>query len=483
MKNCLALFLTLALLLALAGCGTSAPSDPNEGLYEAVSATGMGVTIPVESVFPDGFSLELKAGGKATFHYEGKDYSMKWSYDGDSFRASGGGAELNGTVGDGVLLLEDVLGSGIDLKLLRDAASAPAAPAAEQKADAAGEAGETAAAPEPYEPYLDALATLPVFDAEASCAMSNWMNNGFCLIEDDVFYGRYFRSAGSYAELVTMELVNEDGVIRSGEWKQLDGKHWPSCLQKRGDTLYYLIQTQGDSVVEGVGCIKTDGSEARVLYSGACRYLSLVGDRLYFTDENARLLSCDLEGGELREEFGLDKKVFYPYFLSEDWLLYQDDADNESLHLLYVPEGLDYKLNDEQSYCPILCGSALFYTTPMAKDADMYYLARIDLSQWDETADEALGCHVPAFSIEHEGALMRLHFCTDGSVIMPDNADKVAPLDEWYSLSSSQAIHMMIRFLSPVYMVQEDYSERGSVNAGLFTDRETGHTEKLPWLR
>ena len=68
MKNCLALFLTLALLLALAGCGTSAPGDPNEGLYEAVSATGMGVTIPVESVFPDGFSLELKAGGKATFH-------------------------------------------------------------------------------------------------------------------------------------------------------------------------------------------------------------------------------------------------------------------------------------------------------------------------------------------------------------------------------------------------------------------------------
>lgn len=117
MKRVLALLMVTALLL-LTACG-SGEEDANAGLYEAAYAEAYGLTIAIEDVFEDGFSLELKNRGRATFHYEGSDYSLKWTLDGETFHAEGGGAELDGTLADGVLQLEDVLGSGIRITLNR----------------------------------------------------------------------------------------------------------------------------------------------------------------------------------------------------------------------------------------------------------------------------------------------------------------------------------------------------------------------------
>ena len=118
MKKVFSLFLALALLFSLAACGGSAPPDPNAGLYEAVSAQLHGITVSIADVFEDGFSLELKDGGKAVFHYDGKDYNLKWSLADGAFHAEGGGAELDGTLGDGVLLLQNVLDSGLEISMV-----------------------------------------------------------------------------------------------------------------------------------------------------------------------------------------------------------------------------------------------------------------------------------------------------------------------------------------------------------------------------
>ncbi len=117
MKKIFALLLIFAMLLSLAACGSEEP-DPNAGLYEASTASYGGLVISLDNVFPNGFSLELKNGGKATFHYDGKDYGMKWTLEGESFHASGGGAELDGTLSNGVMQLIDVLDSGIDITLV-----------------------------------------------------------------------------------------------------------------------------------------------------------------------------------------------------------------------------------------------------------------------------------------------------------------------------------------------------------------------------
>lgn len=117
MKRIVSLLLLIALIFALAACGSEEP-DPNAGVYEASTAEYSGITISIDTIFPEGFSLELKNGGKAIFRYEGKDYNMKWTLDGTTFHAEGGGADLDGTLSEGVMVLENVLDSGVTLTLL-----------------------------------------------------------------------------------------------------------------------------------------------------------------------------------------------------------------------------------------------------------------------------------------------------------------------------------------------------------------------------
>ncbi len=142
MKKLLCLLLTLALLFSLAACGGSAEPDPNAGLYEGESAKYAGISVSVSDVFEDGFSIELKNGGKAVFRYEGKDYDLKWTLDGTTFHAEGGGAELDGTLSNGVMVLQDVLDSGVEITLVcRAIVSAP-------KSEPAPQTGAEEQAPE-----------------------------------------------------------------------------------------------------------------------------------------------------------------------------------------------------------------------------------------------------------------------------------------------------------------------------------------------
>lgn len=125
MKKGIAWILLAAVAVLLCACGgTAASSDPNAGVYEAVSAEAYGISISVEDAFKE-FSLELLDKGKARFHYEGKSYNMKWTLEGTDFHAEGGGAKLNGTLADGTMVLKNVQDSGIDITLVNAAYAAP----------------------------------------------------------------------------------------------------------------------------------------------------------------------------------------------------------------------------------------------------------------------------------------------------------------------------------------------------------------------
>ena len=127
----------LCTLLCLAGCGgKNSEPDPNAGLYKAVSAEMFGVEMSAEEAL-DGseFTIELMNGGKAKFNYDGKSYSMKWTLDGTTFNAKGGGAELNGTLSGGVLQIKNMMDMGVNVKLVNEelAAAAPAEEPAESE--------------------------------------------------------------------------------------------------------------------------------------------------------------------------------------------------------------------------------------------------------------------------------------------------------------------------------------------------------------
>ena len=111
------ILMTVLMVSLLAGCGGKSEPDENSGLYKAVSVKALGIEMSADEIYDDDITLELKDGGKAVFAYEGDEYKMKWSRDRKHFEAKGGGAELAGTIGDGVLVLEDILGTGMEIRM------------------------------------------------------------------------------------------------------------------------------------------------------------------------------------------------------------------------------------------------------------------------------------------------------------------------------------------------------------------------------
>lgn len=110
------------MIFLLAGCGKEDDSNnPNLGLYTAFTGSMSGIEIEIADVYAGGFTIELKAKGKATLNIDGTTGNGKWTLDGDKFSVSGGGVECSGTLKDGVMTLTNVMGSGLDITLVNEA--------------------------------------------------------------------------------------------------------------------------------------------------------------------------------------------------------------------------------------------------------------------------------------------------------------------------------------------------------------------------
>ena len=165
--------------------------------------------------------------------------------------------------------------------------------------------------------------------------MSRWAEHGLCIVEDGVYYGRFFRASEPAPVLMSMELVSSKYDVQAGQQRILDGEHSPGFLIKADDVLYYIMldRSTGDSC--GIAAIRTDGSGLQMLYEGNCSYLSSAGDRLFFTDGRGRPVCIRTDGTD--QQILTDREVYYLFALDEEWIIFQDDADDESLHLSVSP--------------------------------------------------------------------------------------------------------------------------------------------------
>ena len=111
------------------GRGKASSDDPALGLYTAQKAESNGLTVDVKDMWSKGFTIELKDKDKATLVVDGTKGNAKWTLDGEEISINGTGTnrdlELNGTLKDGVMVLEDVLDSGVTLYLTKEGTRLP----------------------------------------------------------------------------------------------------------------------------------------------------------------------------------------------------------------------------------------------------------------------------------------------------------------------------------------------------------------------
>ena len=115
-QRIMAFLLVLALGLCFVGCGSgsaSAEPDPNEGLYTAVRAGNGDLEIDASALFTQGFTLELKSGGKCAIAVDGDTGSGKWTLENGALTITEKGTAYHGTLADGILRLEDLDGEGL----------------------------------------------------------------------------------------------------------------------------------------------------------------------------------------------------------------------------------------------------------------------------------------------------------------------------------------------------------------------------------
>ena len=133
------------IIASMSGGGAPAVDDSVLGLYTAQKAETAGIEIGINTIWKNGFSIELKDKGKATINVDGESGGAKWTLEGENITVRGTGSNssfvCSGTLKDGVLTLEDVLDSGVTLFFTKDGASLPSEetpkPAPTPKADPA----------------------------------------------------------------------------------------------------------------------------------------------------------------------------------------------------------------------------------------------------------------------------------------------------------------------------------------------------------
>ena len=105
MKKIIALLLVLLMMFSLAACGGT-EEDPNAGVYQAVSATALGMTLAIEDVYPEGGFIELKSGGKGTVSLGADQFNVKWSLEGEELTVSVAGEPSVGSLKDGTISID-----------------------------------------------------------------------------------------------------------------------------------------------------------------------------------------------------------------------------------------------------------------------------------------------------------------------------------------------------------------------------------------
>lgn len=282
----------------------------------------------------------------------------------------------------------------------------------------------------------------PDFNSEQTMAMSNFMGGGFYHIEDNVIYG-LTHSESLNGGLAAISFHMKGDFPEIDEIHVLDGDGCAYFITRYEDYLYYIMG------FESIRRIKTDGSDMEVIYEGYCDNLQIHEGRLYFSDEDYWFVSCDMDGGNIKTV--VDREVYYPYFIGTDWMIFQDDADDESLHLYNTTHYTDLNITYFPCYNPVMDGNYLYF---VAGDDGSSNLCRVNMSD-----------PYTFYFDRSELSLADFAFMIDEEDIYGPNNSSVLK-EDWKELGNAEGdtLRVMEKYVSGEYTIHHEFDEEGYIS-------------------
>lgn len=277
---------------------------------------------------------------------------------------------------------------------------------------------------------------LPDYTREESSALANFMAQGLYTTDGSSFFGIMCERSSSRFGLCSLSLsVDEYGIPLVSEGKLLSARSAPQYLNVDSDHIYYLNRGATDGSDYSLCRIGKDGTDPLVIADDAYSYVQLVGSKLFYCDDDYRYRSVNLDGSG--EELVFDKEIYYAYQVKPGLLMYQDDADSESLHLRDLETGADMRIAMGRVYDYGIIGNYLYFAkineAAEIYDEDICSLYRMDLTRpCLEYSDD--GELLFAYSYERSDKNIDDLIFAYPDMLYARNFAQASP-DEWLSLS------------------------------------------------
>lgn len=308
------------------------------------------------------------------------------------------------------------------------------------------------------------------YTEEETRAMSNYMLGGRFLHSGKLLYGSRHDEQGM-PYLCRMKFSSGGSGMYVRETEPIEFGVDAHYLTLYEDQLYYLredLAAENSSIVR-VPAAFGSAERPEVLFSGPCDFLSFCGGRFYFTDAACHLLSMNPDGSDVRTELA-DKEIYYPYLLTQDILLYQDDAAGESLRMRFLPTGFEIGVSDGPVYSFILSGGEL-YLLRGEEDGNMCRLCRTDLNSFLGTFEPQSRPDASfVFRVEEAEACMGPLFSLNGSHINASNY-RSFELSSWHLTADDaweKGYTAACQYVSGDFEIFYDYNSEGLITKMLF---------------
>ena len=201
--------------------------------------------------------------------------------------------------------------------------------------------------------------------------------NVFCF-DNSWIYGVW--SGQNYTgEVVKVRYDNSDWTVIDADTNGV----LASCQAVKNGFIYYTQSTEGKRELVKV---RSSGEDAKVIVSNVSRAIQIVDEFIYYTtpeywveedsavtQESSHLYRCDLDGENA--EVILETPVYY-FTVFGQYVLYQDDRDNMTLHIYDIISGQNIRINEQCSFTPIYDGNYIYYLSSLSTNDQPYELWR-----------------------------------------------------------------------------------------------------------